>query len=382
MHKYEEVKEEYEKRGYNILISKSDYKKATQKFTITDNQGYYYETSYKVFRLNRKPDRFSVFNPYTIQNIKHWIDINGHSDVVELVSTEYEGATTDKYLKWKCLLCGNEFKRSWNDMQHENKNKYCFDCSRKLNCTPTNHDLKDVFIENGYTLLSEYKGANKYVDVMDEDGYKYRTTRNSFIKNGKPLPIVASNPYVIENIKNYIKLNNINVELLSDKFTNSKDFNLEFLCLECGENTFVTNWNNFTCQDKIRCDKCSKKQSISSYKVEKILKEFNVNYKKEYRINECRNILPLPFDFAIFDNNKLLGLIEVDGEQHYNPSTYGFGNVSEDEVEIRFKEQKIRDNIKTNYCVDNNIPFLRISYYDIKCWNERKILKEFLENIV
>ena len=59
------------------------------------------------------------------------------------------------------------------------------------------------------------------------------------------------------------------------------------------------------------------KTSYGEELIEKLLKENNIKYAKEYCFPELRgdgNVC-LRFDFAIFDNtNKLLSLIEYDGE--------------------------------------------------------------------
>ena len=51
----------------------------------------------------------------------------------------------------------------------------------------------------------------------------------------------------------------------------------------------------------------------------RILKRLNIPFKREYRLEDCRDKMPLPFDFALFNNeNELIGLIENNGSQHYS----------------------------------------------------------------
>ena len=97
---------------------------------------------------------------------------------------------------------------------------------------------------------------------------------------------------------------------------------------------------------------------------------------KEYRINECRNILPLPFDFYLPDYNIC---IEVDGMQHYEPAT--FGGISKEKAIDNFRESKIRDNIKTQYCKDNNIKLIRIPYWEFNDDTYLYTLNKELNNI-
>jgi hypothetical protein len=61
----------------------------------------------------------------------------------------------------------------------------------------------------------------------------------------------------------------------------------------------------------------------------------------------------MPFDFYIPSKNVL---IEYDGRQHYEAIEY-FGG----EEELNWI--KYKDAIKTKYCLDNNIPLLRLPYW-------------------
>ena len=56
--------------------------------------------------------------------------------------------------------------------------------------------------------------------------------------------------------------------------------------------------------------------------------------------------------------------IEYDGLQHFEPCT--FGGVSQNKAQKAFELTKIKDNIKTEYCKNNNIKLIRISYKDYK----------------
>ncbi|MNN68932.1 hypothetical protein D3C81_1846780 [compost metagenome] len=55
-------------------------------------------------------------------------------------------------------------------------------------------------------------------------------------------------------------------------------------------------------------------------------------------------------------------LIEYNGEQHYEPKSFGM----KDEYEIinKFNQQQINDEIKHNYCEKNKLKFIVIPYWD------------------
>ncbi|MCI9355237.1 MAG: hypothetical protein HFE58_10670 [Firmicutes bacterium] len=103
-----------------------------------------------------------------------------------------------------------------------------------------------------------------------------------------------------------------------------------------------------------RCPYCYKSKG------EEIIKEYllqnNISFKEQYRIKECRNKRPLPFDFAIFENDKLLFLIEYDGSQHFSPK-FAFNKNSQEFIRLQ-----TNDKIKNEFCKKNNILLIRIKY--------------------
>jgi len=106
----------------------------------------------------------------------------------------------------------------------------------------------------------------------------------------------------------------------------------------------------------VRSCGCLKRSSnelfISSY-----LDVLGVQYKEQYTFDDCKSDknYPLYFDFAVFENNNLLCLIEYDGQQHFIPNE-AFGG------DDAFVETKMRDEIKNKYCKTNNIPLYRFPY--------------------
>ena len=112
-----------------------------------------------------------------------------------------------------------------------------------------------------------------------------------------------------------------------------------------------------------------KTQSEGARKIEEYLKAHNLSYKKEHRIKECRDKLPLPFDFVIFGP---YALIEYNGIQH-TKSVRRFGG-----KKALIKQQQ-HDLIKLEYCRANNIPFLVISHTEE---NIDELLDEFIRIII
>jgi hypothetical protein len=109
------------------------------------------------------------------------------------------------------------------------------------------------------------------------------------------------------------------------------------------------------------CPKC--RESIAETQIRSWLENKKVLYEKEYRISNCKNIFSLPFDFAIFQNGSLHGLIEYQGVQHYKPIKRS-KNWSDEKTNNKFLEMKQRDKIKKDYCKSQKIPLLTIPYTD------------------
>jgi hypothetical protein len=99
------------------------------------------------------------------------------------------------------------------------------------------------------------------------------------------------------------------------------------------------------------CPQCS--ESSGERQIRQWLSSHNIKYIYQKIFKDCRDIKPLPFDFYLPKYN---ACIEYDGGQHYKPISC-FGG------EEAFNRTVEHDNIKTNYCKDNNITLLRIPYF-------------------
>lgn len=99
------------------------------------------------------------------------------------------------------------------------------------------------------------------------------------------------------------------------------------------------------------CSSCGCLKSKGEFKINQILNQNNISFKREYSFDDCKYSFPLKFDFYI--NNQYL--IEYDGQQHFYAINY-FGG------EENFKIQQERDQIKNEYCKTHNIPLIRIPY--------------------
>ena len=118
-------------------------------------------------------------------------------------------------------------------------------------------------------------------------------------------------------------------------------------CLVCGYEWLVVPFSILSGSGCPQCYMSHGERAISIY-----LKEHNINYSSQHTFDDCKYKYVLPFDFYLPDYNVC---IEYDGGQHFKPVKW-FGG------EEGFRKTQERDEIKTQYCKNNNIPLLRIRY--------------------
>lgn len=132
---------------------------------------------------------------------------------------------------------------------------------------------------------------------------------------------------------------------------------IKYLCTRCGYEHSATPTNLLTGYGCPRCKSVSRGES----RIEAFLKENNIIYEKEKCFDDCRDQLPLRFDFYLPDYNMV---IEFQGEQHYQVG-YCFGSTKE-EAEKGFEILIKHDEIKREYCRKTDKTEVEICYTDIK----------------
>lgn len=71
---------------------------------------------------------------------------------------------------------------------------------------------------------------------------------------------------------------------------------------------------------------CGCMRSKGEFQIAQLLTEHEIDFKQEYIFTDLKDILPLRFDFAIWQDDKLLCLLEFQGEQHVYPSNGFYSN--------------------------------------------------------
>lgn len=132
-------------------------------------------------------------------------------------------------------------------------------------------------------------------------------------------------------------------------------------CLHCGRKNVVVFGDYLRNGDTQSCG-CIVSKNES--KIAQMLNDINFKYKEQYTFNDLsstgRSCDRLMFDFAIFNNNILLYLIEYDGIQHFSKK--------HEFRENGYQTTHENDLLKNKYCFEHNIPLIRIPYdqkYDL-----------------
>lgn len=141
-------------------------------------------------------------------------------------------------------------------------------------------------------------------------------------------------------------------------------------CLKCNQNKIKSIKGSHLKDGSVKSCGCLK--SFYEEKIEEVLLNNNISYKREYYFNDLLgDKKKLRFDFAIFKENKLKYLIEYHGKQHYQSVDFWGGEES-------FKKRQYYDKLKEEYCIKNNIPLFILNENNFLL--ESEIIKEDILN--
>lgn len=146
---------------------------------------------------------------------------------------------------------------------------------------------------------------------------------------------------------------------LLSKYVNNNSV-IKIQC-SCG-NVFETTWSSYnnSRNKKNKCNNCSQHYKFYEDLVASILKNKNILFYREKKFDNLINKRNLKFDFFLEDYNCC---IEVDEKYHYSKKG--------------IEECSISNSMKSNYCRENAIKLVRISY---KCTREE--INKIIEDIV
>lgn len=358
-----QIAKEFEQRGYKLL--EKEYKNVNTKMKYIclkhEDKGIL-QIDYEHFKRGQGCPCCSTRHRPTFEEVKQMFEDRGY----ELLETQYiNNSTRMRYIcpkhKDKGILT-----ITYADLR---LGRGCAYCAKRAKRTPEEYEkeLKEIFpniipLENYVNLKTKIK--HKCL-ICGEEWYAVPTNL-LHLKEGCPR-CGKNHRRTQEELEEDIKKINPNIKVLGEfsKVANK----IEFECLVCGHKWFAKPNNILNGKGCPFCKKSSKGEKV----IYNYLKEKNINFVFQKTFEDCKNINVLPFDFYLPELNVC---IEYDGIYHYKPIPRK--NETFEEAEKRYKETKIRDEIKTQYCIKNNIKLLRIPYFEFD--NITTILSSFLQS--
>jgi hypothetical protein len=371
MGKRKKTQEEFVAEVFNLVGDEytilSEYKRAKDFITISHNKcGEVYQvTPDKFINDGNRCRKCSYLKRSKKQTRTHEEYIQ---EIFKLVGNEYtvlgNYKNARKTINMKHNLCGFEWNPNAQNFLKDGTR--CPKCSgvAKINSKEFKNRILEM-VGNEYTVLGEYTNTQTKIEVKHNlCGNIYMVTPANFC-NGKRCPKCAGN-----SLKTHEEFEQEVYELVNNEYSvltkyKTAKFPIKMKHNKCGYE-FVTIPPAFTSNGS-RCPKCNASKGETA--ILNWLEKNKIEYIAQYKIEECKYKLPLPFDFAVFEKNKLMLLIEFQGEGHYKPMRFKNG-------EKQFKLIQKRDKIKKDYCDKNNIPLLEIPYWDFE--NIEKILEKEL----
>lgn len=223
----------------------------------------------------------------------------------------------------ECKECGQRFDCTWNTLTRQDFPGLCACCAYKKS-----QDKRRL-------------SAQKVVDLFAQYDYKVITPLDKIKPTGKNQSYNRSNVEVEDK-------NGIVYKICWNNFLSRLQYYIE-----------LNDQGHEGCGD--RQPSCLE-QKVIDYLIEKSIK-----FKREYKIAGCRGKKRMsPFDFCLNYTTNKVALIEVDGERHYKPY---------------FAELQKNDKAKNYYCQTNNIPLLRIPYWEFDDDTYKRSIDNFIKTL-
>ena len=302
---------------------------------------------------------------YTLEELKYKYD----NEYVEIVS--FNNAND---ILVRCRICGDLYKtKTGNLKRHQIHNKCYGIVNGKRHEKFTLKEVKELY-DDEHKEIVEYTNAKNILCKCKHCGNMYNTTIESLKKHCihrkcQGLHDSRRTPEkCAEKLKRLQDIKHPYVDVLEYRAYND----VVCRCKLC--NKIIKTSSRTIYNKQIHRDCAMYNTSNGEKEICNILDILNIQYFQEYSFDDCKNILPLRFDFYIPSFNMC---IEYQGQQHYRPAQFP-KDTKEDAVKNYYKIIE-NDEIKYQYCKDNNIKLLIISYKDFE--NLYDILESELSQI-
>ncbi len=240
-------------------------------------------------------------------------------------------------IAYKCMTCGLQGSQRYDVL-----------CRGSYECQRCKHNMVQKFEEmnpgwDSSSLGGDFRFKDKNLKVKCPNGHLKIIAGSAAYQK-----LVCQECY---KIKAFNKLKKNNPSYIFSHDYKGVDEIIKYKCIACGD---INEKTPYTLKRSAGCT-CYAPKTLSkgNYMCGRYFEDNNIQFSREKRFQDCRHINMLAFDFYLPDYNMC---IEFDGEQHFRPVDY-FGGIKS------FKRQKRNDQIKNDYCRDNNIKLVRIPFY-------------------
>ena len=337
-----------------------------KKIYLTCSEGHEFEATPKTLRCGRWCKKCSEDNRQRTKTNESFVKEleNSHGGQITPLE-EYKNGNTK--VKLQCNTCLNTFSIIPYDAIHKTCCPYC--SGKRVSASDFEREFRKVHGDK-YKLTANISGLDVIGDVIvtcTECDFSRKVSKYDIIKRalGCPNCIGMAKKNTNTFINEIQNMYNGRYVILGEYISALKG--IETMCTKCGRI-----WHprpNGLLTREAGCGICT--ASLGEKAVRSYLKERNIEHIEQYIFPDCKNVRPLRFDFAIFNNEgAMMCLVEYDGKQHFLKNASG--RYSEEEI----KKIAIRDGIKNEYCKNKELELLRIPYFEFD--NIDEILDGFL----
>ena len=364
---YDEIKQEFESRNYILLTDhklkcdeKYEYvcKKHIDKGSQFIDWGHFHCTKRGCYYCGREKSESA--------RRKDLSEYEGKT-LAESKGFEYIGMSRHDKKIWVQFICPKHKQYGIQEMPYNNMKRVVIGCQHCIGRSDNEEEvLQEMYNANPHIqLLEPYQGRTKRIKML--------CTLHNVVSTKTPAEaIMGKGCYYcgLEKLSEQLKMpEEIFIQRLHDKYphisinggydciTSTADFH----CERCG-NDWIDIADYVLRRGCVRCE-CNTTES----KLGTILQKHQIRYMPQFSFKDCKDKRALPFDFYLVDYNML---IEYDGEGHYRP--VNFGGIDDETALKEMQYIQRHDEIKTNYCQQNNIPLIRIPYW------QKNNLEEYL----
>ena len=278
-----------------------------------------------------------------------------HGDIYDYTKVEYVRNTTKVNII--CKYHGSFFQTPGNHISGH-KCIYCVGLNKKSNIDFLN-ELKFVHGDRYDYSMVNYINNISNIDIICREHGTF-SQKAVYHLNGSICPKCNND----KNRKTTLKFIEESILVHGDRYNYSETkyvSSREKLKIICKKHGLFIQGPRLHLEGK-GCPTC--KQSKGERTISNYLKLNSIEFIPQKKFNKCQNIVRvIPVHYI----PKYNICLEYNGRQHYQPVDIFGGNEG-------FIIQKIRDNIKSKYCIDNNIKLITIKYDEN--------IEEILRNII